>query len=531
MPDSILQLENSIILNDLARTWQIDRADYNSAVGFRIIYFSVNFSVRRTIYPGEAIPIRWSVLRSFIAATDPGDAVRADIETSGSLVWTSGRVAFKPYNPVGEAPGIAVIQELNIIPSDDAADSVYKVGTNGLRLLVTGEGKDQGPFVRDRKLHVIPEPVDATWWEWIDTPGDIKWKENYFLQGKLKNHAHAKIKRAEAALEETDNASAISDRGVNSDTSIEVGANSSILRFPLKKDWDWIQKLTWLIKGPTINTFRYTVNFTLEDEYGNLYPAVSSLEVAVTVKVPEVKLAAGFSAQGAMIAAAGFAIGAAAAFIGIFTAPTAPALFAMAAKAYAAAAAFGAVALDPPEPDPHFHESVSVEPLPEMPPILTNPEFTAIRDLLLSVFFITARDQARSIIHGRMMGALEAGDYQAIQMQANFYRQLTGELIAKAETLPSLSAEAIMQLEAHYLPSTEILAQAIHVVRSEGLTPELQQLRQEAGVEEQELETLRALLQDESVLVLLEQHGIMGGLSTLGQAGRIFGREVSAECV
>ena len=322
--------------------------------------------------------------------------------------------------------------KLNKIVELSIPNSLYTFGSKTLLLEVTGDGVDPGPFRAEGSLNIIRQSIDATWWQWI-TPvsNNVNWNQEYRLTGNLLNNSKwTTMKKADVKLSEynKDYTDFIS-KADEITHLIDPGSHSSITFKEIKQDWEWLKRPTYHLTGADLSKiFIYKSTFWFEDIYGNAYPEAWSTTVSFSVKISDGKIAAAIAAASAMVTAVGFTAAGIAAIAGIFTAASAPGLFAAAAGFYVAAAASGEIAFDPPEPDPFFLDVVVVRP-PILPSGLhTDGSLAIIKSLLEIIDRIFASIQALNQIHCRILGAYQAGNNDATSMQKSAYVNVEHEL-------------------------------------------------------------------------------------------------------
>ena len=258
------------------------------------------------------------------------------------------------------------------------ASVFWQVGTKDIDIEVTGDGADPGPYRDSAPLHVVPEPIDATWWTW-DTqafppgtaPGEFtgSWKSTYVVSGSITNRglANMTVKALSALEHATDVPGNAEDQTVSTIRgtigSLVPSGGSVPATWSLFHNWPWLLKGTFTEVGPRTRTFSYVANFSLTDEYGNGYPTIASPKAAATVSVSAIKLnwldaGGGMVMEGLAILLVAAGVGSAGGYTWIAAA--------LIAAVGAAAIVLGTIwlynAYDPPIPDFREREPAHVDP-------------------------------------------------------------------------------------------------------------------------------------------------------------------------
>jgi hypothetical protein len=198
----------------------------------------------------------------------------------------------------------------------------------------------------------------------------------------------------------------------------------------------------WIIYGPTIDIFTYTVTFSMQDAYGNAYPPSTSSGIVVVVGVSNLKLGLAATALVLMcLAVVLFIIGLAA--LGFYpTAGLGAALIAAAGVAAGIAAGFGAGALDPPVPNFDYRRIDSVK-RSEVPQVLAeNPGLASLVPVFALLSRIAAIEAAMTATEARLIAARIDRDREAIDQQVAEYQALRDSLLMAAGAVPSAAADA-----------------------------------------------------------------------------------------
>lgn len=242
---------------------------------------------------------------------------------------------------VHERSDIPVTDESNqteniIIRDRSVANNVYRFGRKSLEIVILRTDKTTAsPFRWSQNFWVIPEPIDASWWQWrVATFESVPWKDGYILVADFVNKsrfatvAHLSAELSEVRSEENPQIDPCGYLPVQVDTRNNIAAGGRTpLSFNFMKDWSWLMVVTYVIYGPLHKAFAYAAWYQCTDEYGNVYKGVCSTRLVRHVDVSNKKQFAGAMAFGA------------------------------------AASVAGLMAKDPPAPDPQFREAVAVEPL------------------------------------------------------------------------------------------------------------------------------------------------------------------------
>jgi hypothetical protein len=305
------------------------------------------------------------------------------------------------------------------------------------------------------------QPIKPDWWQWRGAnPRNELWKEDYFASGVFTNKGGSNIQdlaitilevfedRPNFLLEEANLGS--TEHGLVEPSRTALGAVE-----PIKKDWQWFIPGVWVVKGPTHKEFRYKALISGKDVNGIPYPSVTSGEARVIVNVSKLKRTSGGLAQGAASAAAALM--------------ATKVLFFAGAAAYGAAAAAGLVALDPPEPDPNFLSRIPLPPLGDVPS--SGPGRNLIRLYRLSERIMNI-ELTKSLIEGRRLGALAAGDAASVEMHRQDQVAATALQRSLADEVRALETPAKQELVTQ-VPSGTELRREREQLKTSGLSKEL----------------------------------------------------------
>jgi hypothetical protein len=269
-------------------------------------------------------------------------------------------------------------------------------------------------FSADRAAVVMP--IQPDWWKWDTANRNEEWSKDYVVSGSFTNRGGTPIQDLSITIFE-DSAANVADTSHPLVLPMQTvkGATDTI-----NKDWKWFINGVWFVQGPLYKKFQYRAQMTAKDVDGNSYPVVSSSDLVIYVNVPKWKRTAGALAMGAAASAAAMA--------------ASVVLMLGAGAAYAAAAVAGAVALDPPVPDPNFKEHI---PLPGLKSVSSKGKDQEIIRIFRLVEQIMSIHLTKSLIEGRRLGALAAGDDSWVIAHANdlfaatlMQKQLTQEVLA-----------------------------------------------------------------------------------------------------
>ena len=211
-------------------------------------------------------------------------------------------------------------------------------------------------------------------------------------------------------------------------------ADTQFVFLPIIQSWPWLAQHTWVRIGPISKLFRYTVNLRMIDGLGNNYGEIVSPPLDVMVIVSREKQTAADAALISVVASALLAVASLAL----------PWLALASGAASVAAESAGTIALDPPDPDSTFNEPV---PLPAFSPSdKKGMERHAINTLLEAINWLLTSRQTLFIIEGKMMGAHEAKDSDALTRQTNDYQELVRRMWKVAGDLSHLTVEAVEEV-------------------------------------------------------------------------------------
>ncbi len=480
-------------------------------------WLMADLSVAAPVVPGQPVSLTWE-LRSRNLAVDVGDIT--------AKVFLDAHEVYKSRAPVKFVmkgnDGTSGVQTDSISPpfSDPLlGKELYKIGTKTLHLVLTGSGKDNGPYTSEDDLTVTPEPVDSTWWEWtapVPFKG-VEWKRGYSLAGKFINRSQWSKMDLRAPLSELEVWAKKTRQVPNSiETLDKVAPNSEgPVIFPeIKQTWDWLAPVVWVLFGPTVKRFNYTTRFTLTDDYDNGYSGDSDSLIGV-VSVSDLKLAAAIGAFVHMVAAAELAVAA------IFWPPA----WQGAATAVTAANALGAVALDPPEADPRYLKTVRLR-TPRVPKALVaDKQLAALWYMLELTQRILEAHKTLTQIHRRLIGARVADNRKAVRMQTNSYRSVLAYMKQSAAKLPKAAAVAVRATRTEKLFATTRLRKHLRIWQRRGIPVGVARQAAHAGVSNAVLRQLEKAVRN-PVLSKQAASGIEANLGLAAVVLELFAREV-----
>ena len=269
-------------------------------------------------------------------------------------------------------------------------------------------------------------PVTQDWWQWDgQSPMAAEWNRDYDVGGALTNKGTTGLVNVQYAYWEDS-----TDTGDHVVGPLNAGQSAPGTFNNLKKDWSWLTPGIWNPHGPFAKTFKCTVVVTADDGSGNPYPPMTTSPFVVVVQVSAAKRLAASQAAGQAAAAIALGIAAAAAALGIFTAGAAVALGIAAGVAAGASAAAGAIALDPPEPDPEYRSRIT-----PLVPDVNIPELPSLARFLHGQLAVPTIEATKSLIEGRLLGAIAADDAEWIAIHR-------GDLTEAGVLQQSLATEA-----------------------------------------------------------------------------------------
>lgn len=491
------------------------------------------------ILPGQPVFVDWAVQNS---CADLG-RVQATISFEGTTLYTSTPQAVGLQSSGGESniPITAASQRQGLM--SDFWSLQPPAGSQSLHLVVTGSGKDSGPYISDLPFAISPETISPSWWSWDpapagpDVPGAVDWNTVYGVSGHFTNNTagHEQMDVSLLFTEADDEAGSpgVATGNAFSTTlaKVSAGASAASAWSGLKQSWQWLAPAVWIPDGPESKPFGYTVAFTItNDGFNNGYPPVSSAELVVEVSVAPSKLFLQNLANLLEGTALCFAIaGAVAAAGGVVTfgisEVTATNLFELAAATEAAAVFAGTQAEDPPAPDFGYLQYAS--PSPWIPP-------GSLGRLMGSVaYFTTSLEIVRRCLDAvNELGRLESvlwgaridNDAAALARLTGFYLEQFRLLEVSATAFPTAAGELVSLVEAVGNGSRgPELREQFEQLKSNGIPGRVLESWREAGCEVASLGRLEAALKHPGLVIASPRdslYRLSANLSSLVEAQR-----------
>jgi hypothetical protein len=250
----------------------------------------VTFTVDKPVHPGEEPSITWKVQNS---CADLG-SLTARVKLSGTVIFTGSAIPVGVQASGGESGKI--IQRTSIPPN--IADALWKIGDHQLDLELASSVAGPLALTASAMMRVVPENVSRFWWSWGTVGRIASWKRTYEVDGTLTNKGQfAKMTPTSVTFTETPETPPGTPRIFPADSPLmekEPTAPLIVSVSGLFKNWTWTAGPDWTISGSLSRTFVYTATFTLEDEFGNPYPAqapTAILRMTVAVQASKTALA------------------------------------------------------------------------------------------------------------------------------------------------------------------------------------------------------------------------------------------------
>jgi hypothetical protein len=475
------------------------------------------------VVPGEPIRVRWRVVLGLRGTDSTLFSIRLLIngqpvhERAGmsAAQATVGSVAV-----LGASDGQNFQDETVVIGDPNIARNVYRFGSKTLSAEVRGQGGTAPEFVGSIRFRVVPEPLDASWWEWrVPAFESIPWKTGYTLVGAFVNRSRfaimdlVNVELSEVRSEENPQINPCDFFPVQVQNRSGIGpGRDAVFSFALKHDWSWIIDVIYVIKGPINKTFAYAVFFEVTDQFGNVYDGQCSARRSRHIYVPKSKRLAGVAAQTASANAVAL----------IWNTPLAVA-YKLLATYYAT------IAKDPPAPDLRFHEPVEIVPLrlSHWPEEGGAASFNNIKSMLETAAHLAALENARTVTRARLLGARLAGDETGVEKQRDGYMEIEQAMIAMAGKLGEMlhAVQKEVDEEPQFHPKNfEPLLRGLSRM---GLPEQTRRAMSEAGADLGEINGLSALLRDPEVVELACANGLF--LLSFVTSLQLFVREVQGE--
>ena len=419
---------------------------------FQNVY--AGLSLDSPVVPGQPIPISVSFW-SYDHALDFGTGCYIKIylveNTKTTEIFsypkTPGKI--QPYSVVvgPQAVRIDDVEDFIDPPAGSTAlgKRLFAQGDHLLRLEITTDGKDQGPYSAEAVLTVVLESLDERSWIWGDLryrdgffdPGAVWfwWKEAYWLYGFCANYSQANIGMDfKVTLNEIDDAGTSRVAG-SLFPRLPANGGSPMLQFPsITQDWKWLEEVVWLVVGPLHRTFLYRVAIDVVDDYGNQYPTFLSAPLALTINVSDKKQRLAEAAAGTGWPAIALTV------ISIFW----PWAGIGAAALGIASQILGVEALDPPKPDKRFLDIVEPRPFSLPRGMSRDSRLAPLSGFVGTIGEVVSCMNALGRIESKLMGARASGSRKGITLQKQSYRRVIRHMVSAANRL-SATAELASQ--------------------------------------------------------------------------------------
>jgi hypothetical protein len=443
-------------------SWILPTKPKMISVALTPVDVSLSFLADGPVVPGQPIPVDW-FFANLSGRFDLGTGYRIRISWGDEVLYVSRddpqldsrRLPDSEYIAVAPLGSFEAAHVRTSLPvpacHSPLGQRLYQFGQRELRLELTTNGSDRGPYEAVDTLSIVPELV-AGWWTWPEQldyePGlavpIFRWKQHYNIRGEFANKSKFVRMDLDAVLEDREEVSgpvvrrSYPKQPVDSESTVTVALP---LPDPIVHDWTWFdQKLSYPAAGPTSKNFYYTSEFSLSDCYSNKYPATTSAELPVLVKVPGNKVDLGAAAFAAQVSSW--------VLLALSKIPIIGFIFGIGATVAAITAqALGKAAVDPPGPNARFLRPVDVgrSTLPKK--AFANDRMRPFAEMAIRIESIANAMVALSEIEARLQGARLAKSKEGESLQTRSYRNLLGEAEAAAKELPGLTEEAITALE------------------------------------------------------------------------------------
>jgi hypothetical protein len=340
----------------------------------------------------------------------------------------------------------------------------------------------------------------------------MAWKSAYSLGGTYTNFGECDFTVVRATLVETAVTDGAPPRQLQTlDLGpVGSGANSGPVAFDaITQSWAWFDDITFLQTAPVGKFFVYTVALTAQDPWGNEHQ-VSSPPLSLFVSVPSWKVTdQGLAATSAATSAVLLAAAAAAAAVPGIGWAAAAGYFGAAQTAYGIAQGFGSAAKDPPEPDSSYREIVQVKIL--QVPTLGVPTPTARRarpapsgrgrtsvEAVAAQFQVVlqtaAYREALSTTENRILGASQAGDREALDMQVARHTELTNSMSELQVPLTTSTAGAIQATQGDHVLDPDVIRATLEQWKLTGVPQEVTDQWLHAGHPQSVLSALETVI-------------------------------------
>lgn len=379
------------------------------------------------IHPGEPVSFTWGVF-SFRQPNNVEVSSwrnsQARLTLNGNTIWGPNRSRSSRLEP-------------SALPR-----SFYTVNTMSTLVMDVEAPDGAASLTRSLVIAMVPELVGSSWFSWQGVPSsEIRWKQDgYTLGGTILNRSRWSSFSFQPNLHEepvvAPGGTLAHDYGAPPGAPLAVAhAGSAECFWPaITQAWmPWFDRATLIVSDDRSRRYRYSVQLTATDEYANPY-VIASDPVDISITVAEWKIddvnAAFFSQAAAGVVLAGAVIAGITGLLGA-------ALAAVAGVLEGAAQILAGAALDPPEADPHFEVVEELAPQPR-PRAARASEVTNLAAIGAALTMLAEGQGVLSRTHGRLLGALLAGDKPAARLQAQQYGRVVFQM---TEALTSLLAD------------------------------------------------------------------------------------------
>jgi hypothetical protein len=207
------------------------------------------------IVPGEPIQVKWRVTLGLAGTDTTSFSIKLFVDNQ-PVYERSGIPAAEATVSGVTASLVAGSQKYQAatvaITDPNIARNVYRIGKKTLRAEIRGPGAANPEFQGSVRFRVVPEPLDASWWEWrVPAFESVGWKTGYNLVGDFINRSRfASIAQLNAELSEVRSEE---DPQINPCDYVPVQMQTrelvapggrAGLTFGLLHDWKWLVPVT-----------------------------------------------------------------------------------------------------------------------------------------------------------------------------------------------------------------------------------------------------------------------------------------------
>lgn len=463
------------------------------------------FQLSGPVVPGQPISFTWEVISNNPPAAMEMVTATVLLRQDGvpqakwPVVFTSPPVPLKPVGSWANTdaqPGTTVAA-INL--DTKVAMELYHIGTRALHLEVTSSVVGHGPYSDEDDLVVLPEKADD-WWQWDDPTDDQlaktqPWNRPYKVTGRLTNKSQwTSLSSLVVSFVEhntSNGTDTLRDALKTYQTNLGSGIPTAVDSVDITQKWEWLIPAFWIQKPDQfLHLFRYQAVFQFNDAFANAYPPHTALpSLPVNVEVSLEKRA--FATNAAVLLGGGIAL----TVLGVgalsnwFTGISAPIFFALATAAYGQAAASGALALDPPEPDTWRYTSLAKPTAPDLPLAASDADgVQGVREFFAETGTALAIYEALLATEARLEGAHVVGDALHAERQRGHYLELTQMLVNSAYKLVSAARSAGTEIDSHVHPDR--LTQLFATRLANGLSSADREMLVTAGLPEDLLDKI-----------------------------------------